>query len=465
MAELKRIEKERKKLVTELESMNAEIESIKDDENVVAEVIRVRQRRLRTDMDQVLGFDRNGAMYIWVDLGRQTGLTPNCHRDDSMEIDVMVDRDDINDLTDEEKCNGQRKRPRNDTVEIITKMKTTEGEGGHIGTESGDINAETGNENEVLEEKDGQTGDQDQDSVDIEIDGTGPLPVFGIIVQYNDEVARYPPFSHPSVNIPVDKPSTFRFVTSLASLKSLLRSLNSRGVRERDLFLTLSKRLQSYGVTVSHPHDKHAGDGLSFSYRTGRAALIDKSLAAFGKWVLHLGAAYSQRDTPPWESGLGFLEVEEISFSVADEKEKSDEYTDDIDDDDAVKDSEGDKYMMIMQAAVGDRLLDLTQLPERSGSPSAESKTKRAMEDIKTLPEAVKMAACLVSSRFGERSAKEIQRRLSGIMTWSSLSLFLADISRVGNNAKGIKDWLMEDEGGWVLEEEAAYEKKTRSIK
>ncbi|KAI9339191.1 hypothetical protein DFJ73DRAFT_846932 [Zopfochytrium polystomum] len=465
-AETARIYKERNKVAAQLEAAEDALEEVDSEERDLQEKVDYLQRKIRLTEARILGSDRYGALYMWIELGDSELLevveeagkmaAPDAAVGTPSSVDQTLEQSGVKE-TDVLAGSSTPPRPQ-ETLPSKSKSNSRNSSPGN--------RRSSGKGSPVAVPSDTRTS-----------------RVFGILIEYPETPTPLngaefnPNCLFASSYIPTEICPRWRYIASVQDLRSFMGSLNERGLRERELIIALREKLKPHHFEVPHPvHEKYAETSWQTDPFDGED-MLDKIFSCFGQWARGLGQILSDPQLVTnslWACGAGFLPSAKFSIAIGPANASLGEKTSDDEartakenfeslEDETAQNADA-SFHDLVRVAVKTRLSTLAALTVRGAGISANRPTPPPLSEIDaivTLEEALRVAEVLVASQFSEKVAKEIQDRLGDITTLSSLSLFLTDICREGTSIKGIKGWLLEDEGRWVVDEEASYERKS----
>ncbi|KAJ3415212.1 hypothetical protein HDV05_005352 [Chytridiales sp. JEL 0842] len=218
---------EQEDLKSKQEKLEASLRELESSEEEIRLAIEALQKQVRSSNSRLLGFDRNGSMYTWLDVSRAKTTA--------------------------------------EAAKYLQKNQGHRPEG---------VNYER--------------------------------PIFGMVVEristkyYLDADA----ISLPTIEIRSQQTggTQWSYPNSLSALKKYIKSLNERGVRERELMCAVRDTLKQYNVYLPYPISNHNKKGSGRSLPEGITA-VDESLHGFGEWARMLGKPLPDLSTDGYLGG------------------------------------------------------------------------------------------------------------------------------------------------------------------
>ncbi|KAJ3071731.1 hypothetical protein HDU98_004896 [Podochytrium sp. JEL0797] len=409
-----------------------------------------KKNQLRLGGSRVLGYDRNGAVYFWVDVGvsgEQAFEVP--------EIAVEVVGTPVAPVV------RGKGGSRNGSV-------AGSATGSEKGEANGNVKAMEVDGNEVGEKKaDGEVKPIEPEATpatkQVEI-----LPTYRIAGIVVDSSYALKPSDTDTSTSPqqYENPRSFgpfTFIDSMPLLKSFVRSLSDRGNRERDLQSTLREQFEiSYGITF--PTLKRAWDAYEAAPLTPAEVNLDAGFKGLSAWISTLGQSLvvgggsaatspeSSMPSTPVNASTESLTSVTSAIGLRTRRAKP------------AKALMAHERMTMFErssiALVKSRLHELMPLtgtiPKSDGATPKKEKT--ACDAIRTLAAAREVATSIISRKFGRNTVNELEDRLERCETWSMMCVLLGDVIRE-TKSRRLNDWLDETrDGGWVEEEEETTE-------
>ncbi|KAJ3083502.1 hypothetical protein HK100_009449 [Physocladia obscura] len=367
--------------------------------------------RVRLSSTRIIGYDRNGSMYLWIDLGYSDEQSFQISSTEQNEVS-----DDSNEVTNE------------NSIDIRKKYRIC----GIL------VDSTNSSQSEILK-----------------TEPSSPASATNICES----------------QLPT---SVFAYIDSVKLLKQYAKNLNDRGFRERDLLISLRERLLSTGIILPNPiAQAYRRDWRLFessTVPTSESELeFDAGLNAFGVWIEELGKPIklevSARTTDTTDLNAS---NESLSISKNDDETTAASTT-------ARKatrssrlrsksnstDSDLPPHKACENAGINlakERLRELIHIPGTMGkhhtTATTDRKERLEVDAIETLGHAADTASTIVSRKFGRATVSELEVRFERCETWSMFCLLIADIIRE-NGLKRLNEFLEDTrDGGWVEEDE-----------
>jgi hypothetical protein len=459
--EILRTTKERNKLVDRIEAIEKDIEKMEESDQVVRGLMIERMTKVRLTSVRIIGLDREGSIYTWVDV-TQSGKTES-----------MIDLDDDAVLT----IPGTGKRGR--------KRKSEKG-GGALPIVPIEIDDEETLAKRTQLEHVRANARNRVCGILIQ----RPLYDFMQNVQLSDKVADNAtnadqPADTEGSQAPFTLPSrpSFRYIDSFFQLKDLIRNLNHRGHRERDLMVNFRERLKRFGVIIPHPNSLHMRKFWDTSDNgEGHEEDLESSMQKFGVWLRGLGKPLDSSKCEissvlVAETNAGEvkekveMDVDEVGSaapatmekSITEVKNEKRDADGDVEmamaaeskatEESAIAQSSAE-YEKLMMAGALDRLNELDDLSKNPKPNSSKMVINDSPPDIGsgcfTKSWVVEKACLYIKRKFTKKLSDKVEQRLEEFTaSWSCLTLALADLLYAAQQGvEIIEKWIEAGEEG-----------------
>ncbi|KAJ3394400.1 hypothetical protein HDU84_008396 [Entophlyctis sp. JEL0112] len=268
----------------------------------------------------------------------------------------------------------------------------------------------------------------------------------------------------------------YKYIDSVGVLKQFAKTLNDRGVRERELIVTLREKFFEDGLAIPHPTSqgyRREWRALENAGMSHSEAVLDAGFQAFGRWVEALGRRLAEESADAEMASLSSREslADAEKDDATEQQQQQQQQTEGrktrrkskvaaVKPPLPVAETAEKEFERLSISVAKDRLKELMPVIGTLGkhaaatSAATERRDRQHIEAIATLHEANEMACELVSRKFGKLTVAELEMRFERCATWSSFCVLLSDIMRE-NGSKRLNEWLEETrDGGWVEEDE-----------
>ncbi|KAJ3027339.1 UNVERIFIED_CONTAM: hypothetical protein HDU68_004000 [Siphonaria sp. JEL0065] len=420
----------------ELAEIDAKVEDLK---------AQMARNASRAHGSRLLGYDRYGSQYLWVDLGyndEQSFAVPNREvvKSEEAKPDATADENAVDESPKDESKSIKSQSKRYRVVGIIADSSYA------FYPESEPASALTPPSN-----------------------STEPVSII--------------PHA-PSATTPA---SRYTFIDSVQMFKAFTRSLNDRGNRERELIAKIREQISEIGVTFPGIGLKRAWESYEAAPLVEAEVEMDAGMCGFSAWIDKLGeplasspktmnasaiattavSGSTEKTLPDGEANSSSDSLASVTSAVGLRSKRLTKTTSTSTTSKPIEKETGTTYASPAHKefekqcirVAKSRLKELMPLLGTiSKSGLTVKKEKEACEALTKLTDATELARTIVSRKFGRNTVSEIVERLERCESWSMYCVLLLDVIREAK-ARKLNDWVDETkDGGWVEEEEDTIE-------
>ncbi|KAI8829095.1 hypothetical protein BJ741DRAFT_394928 [Chytriomyces cf. hyalinus JEL632] len=361
--------------------------------------------RVRPAVGRTLGYDREGAQYLWIDVGASDVVSFKATDGADVSIESRQDGMDQGEETESEKG-----------VVLLEKPDPTSFHIGGILVDSSALQNQS-NSNPTASEKEAYS---------------------------------------------------YTFIDTIPLIKSFGKSLNDRGFRERELLISLRECFDSKGLTLPNPaatsNMRKAWEQLDLIPAGPAERALQKGLQSFAAWIESLGqplsstnmSAETGEDSSGSRENVGFGDRPTRARRLRSAPASSSGLTSDPAPASSLEtlSTPATTFTDSCAALAKSLLRDLAPLQGTKPLVPTSKREQNNIESCKTLPEAIELGSLFISRKFGKETVAELEERIERCETWSMLCVLIGDVIRE-TKARNLNVWIADtQDGGWVEEEE-----------
>jgi hypothetical protein len=358
-AELAQLVEDLEVLKTKKAETQKSIDELEAEEEAIRSKLDLRQARIRSSNERLLGFDRDGSMYTWLDVRDKKTETEAAkyiqkhknHRQEGVSSESEIYGAVVEQIAQKYFYNEALARHGADSTTADTSA----------------INSAVGEREQIRTLE--QESSEDLKTQCVEENGNADK---------SEEIDCLSPRG---------SSKTWFYSNSYDSLRRFLRTLNERGIRERELLCSLRDRLKEHNINLPYPLSNHAKKSHSKPSPEDEKA-VDVALECLGEWLQSLGQPLNEDSSTCYYLGGS------------------------------------EQYQLHMLEAARRKIKTLVRV---CGRPSMR---ERDLAKLETMPDFIDRAAKVVKEGVSEDAALVVRDRLSGCTIWSSLCHLLAYVCR-----------------------------------